>query len=136
MRSAAAAVLAAGVMLGVAPAAGAEPVPDPDPVVPPTSSGIGGGGGCQGGEVLRDGNCVPNMTPVTTDEDDEQAMPEAPLRYSDSHSSTSVSGVPTDLVPNINGTPCTGYWMSGACYAEAQDNAAVAVPRSTLSDSP
>lgn len=123
-------------MLASAPAALAEPVPNPDPVPAPTPSSIGGGGGCQGGEVMRDGNCVPNMTPVTTDEDNEQAFPEAPLRYSDTHSSTSVSGVPTDLVPNLNGTPCTGYWMSGACYAEAQDHVPSVVPRSTLSSSP
>lgn len=41
-----------------------------------------------------------------------------------------------DLVPNINGTPCTGYWMSGACYAESQDRMPEVVPKSTLSDSP
>lgn len=132
----AAGLFAAGAMLSVAPVAAAEPVPGPNPVPVPTPPSFGDGGGCQGGEVMRDGNCVPNMTPVTTDEDDERAAPEAPLRYTDSHSSTSVTGVPTDLVPNLNGTPCTGYWMSGACYAEAQNNAPAVVPRSTLSDSP
>lgn len=136
IRFLAAGFIVAGALLSIAPAAVAEPVPGPDPVPVPTPSIIGDGGGCQGGEVMRNGNCVPNMTPVTTDEDDEQAAPEAPLRYSDSHSSTSVTGAPTDLVPNLNGTPCTGYWMSGACYAEAQDNAPAVVPRSTLSDSP
>ena len=86
--------------------------------------------------VMQDGNCVPNMTPVVTDEDSEQSFPQAPLRYSDEHTSTTQSGLPMDLVPNINGTPCTGYRMSGACYAEAQDRMPAVVPKSTLSDSP
>ncbi|WP_313673753.1 hypothetical protein [Mycolicibacterium sp.] len=129
-------LLAVGVMLSVAPAALAEPVPNPDPVPAPTPGSIGGQGGCQGGEVMQDGNCVPNMTPVTTDEDSEAAFPEAPLRLTDEHTSTSQSGVPVDLVPNLNGTPCTGYWMSGACYAERFNSGPAVIPKSTLSDSP
>ena len=34
------------------------------------------------------------------------------------------SGEPADLVPNINGDSCTGYWESTVCYAE-QGQAAV-----------
>jgi hypothetical protein len=130
------AVLAVGVMLSIAPAALAEPVPNPDPVPAPTPGAIGGPAGCQGGEVMQDGNCVPNMTAVTTDEDAEGAVPEAPLRLSDEHTSTTQSGLPMDLVPNINGTPCTGYWMSTACYAQGFNSGPAVVPKSTLSDSP
>lgn len=131
-------LLAVAVMLSAAPAALAEPVPNPDPVpVPaPNPGSIGGQGGCQGGEVMQYGNCVPNMTPVTTDEGYEGAAPEAPLRLSDEHTSTTQSGLPVDLVPNINGTPCTGYWMSGACYAERFNSGPAVIPKSTLSNSP
>ena len=129
-------MLVAGVMLCVAPAALAEPVPGPEPTPVPAPSPGGGMAGCQNGEVMRDGNCVPNMTPVTSDEAAEGPVPEAPLRYTDDHTSTSNSGVPADLVPNLDGTPCTGYWLSGACYAQSLDGAPPVVPRSTLSDSP
>ncbi len=134
----AATALAATVWLGIAPAALAEPVPGPEPVPVPAPAPAPGGGvaGCQNGEVMQDGNCVPYMAPVTSSEAAEESIPEAPLRYTDEHSSTSVSGVPADLVPNLDGTPCTGYWMSGACYAETQDRVPAVVPRSTLSDSP
>ena len=42
-------------------------------------------------------------------------------------------GVGADLVPNINGDPCSGYWESDVCLAE---NAPAVQPRSTLSTSP
>ncbi len=129
-------MLAAGVMLSIAPAALADPVPGPEPVPAPVPSPGGGMAGCQNGEVMQDGNCVPNMTPVATDEAAEGPMPEAPLRYTDAHTSTTNSGVPADLVPNLDGTPCTGYWMSGACYAMNEDSGPAVTPHSTLSDSP
>lgn len=127
-------LLAAGVLLGFAPVAVAEPVPGPEPVPVPVPAPSGGASGCQDGEVMQYGNCVPDMTPVTGAA--ESAAPEAPLRYTDDHTSTTTSGLPADLVPNLDGTPCTGYWMSGACYAESQDGVPAVVPRSTLSDSP
>ncbi len=129
-------LFSAGVMLAVSPAASAEPVPGPEPVPVPAPAPIEGTAGCQGGEVMQYGNCVPDMTPVATDEGGVQAAPEAPLRYTDEHTSTTQSGLPMDLVPNLNGDPCTGYWMSGACYAMAQDRVPEVVPKSTLSDSP
>lgn len=124
---------AVGAMLIISPTATAQPVPGPEPIPVPSPPQVGGIAGCQGGEVMVNGNCVPNMTPVG---DSAETAPEPPLRYSDTHSSTTQSGVPTDLVPNINGYPCTGYWMSVACYAENQDPRAVVVPRSTISGSP
>lgn len=129
-------VLTAGAMLSIAPVASADPVPGPEPVPAPAPAPGTDTAGCQNGEVMQDGNCVPNMTPVTSDEDGEQAVPEAPLRYTDDHTSTANTGVPADLVPNLDGTPCTGYWMSGACYAQAQNAGPAVTPRSTLSDSP
>lgn len=131
-------LLAIGALLGAAPAAHAQPVPGPEPVPVPSPSPPAGSGSsslCQNGEVMQYGNCVPAMTPLnsTTDE----SVPEGPLRVSDTHTSTTQSGLPTDLVPNINGTPCTGYWMSTACYAENMgDSGPAVIPRSTLSSSP
>ena len=142
-RFVAAGLLAFGLILGIAPTAAAQPVPGPEPVpvpAPPTTeSGSAAEGGssdmCQSGEVMKYGNCIPAMAPLNTSVD--EGVPEAPLRLTDSHSSTTQSGVPSDLVPNINGTPCTGYWMSVACYAENTGDSPPAVtPRSTLSSSP
>lgn len=48
--------------------------------------------------------------------------------------STIESGLPADLVPNINGDSCTGYWESTVCFAE-QGQFAVQ-PKSTISSSP
>lgn len=136
LRASVAGALAAGVLLSIAPAASADPVPGPEPVPVPVPTPDNGFAGCQNGEVMQDGNCVPNMTSSTGEEGMAGPMPEAPLRYTDEHTSTTQSGLPADLVPNINGTPCTGYWMSAACYAENQDRAPAVVPRSTLSASP
>lgn len=140
-RFVAAGLLAAAAMVGIAPTAAAQPVPGPEPVpAPPTTeSGSAAEGGssdmCQSGEVMQYGNCIPAMAPLNGSV--EEDVPEAPLRLTDSHSSTTQSGVPSDLVPNINGTPCTGYWMSVACYAENTGDSPPAVtPRSTLSSSP
>ena len=42
-----------------------------------------------------------------------------------------------NLVPNINGYPCSGSWESGACYAMSMgDSPMVVQPRSTVSSSP
>lgn len=133
-----AAVVAAGVMLGSAPLALAGnpvPGPEPDPAPAPTESASDPSTSlCQDGEVMKDGNCVPNMGPVTSDEAGAQA--ETPLRVTDDQTTTLDSGMPANQVPNLNGTPCTGDWMSGACYAESQDPNASVEPRSTLSSSP
>ena len=83
------------------------------------------GNGCQGGEVRVDGNCVPGVT-----------TGELPMR--DDQSSTTGSFVnPVETVPNINGTPCEGAWVSTVCLEEADGGSPRAVePRSTLSSSP
>lgn len=130
-------LLAAAMMIAMAPLAAAEPVPGPEPVpIPAPPTGGDSDGLCQAGEVMHYGNCIPAMTPVNTDPAGEAEMT-VPLRLSESHTSTIESGLPSDLVPNINGTPCTGYWMSTACYAENMgDSAPEVVPRSTFSSSP
>lgn len=131
--------LAAGVMLSLAPVslAGPPPEPDPAPVPAPVEAAAPqlGTAGCQGSEVMRDGNCVPSMTPVGTT---AGGGPEehVPLRVSDTESDTISSGIGADLVPSINGTPCTGYWASMACESETDDHLPPVQPRSTLSDSP
>lgn len=128
-------LLTAGVMLSIAPAALAAPVPEPDPGVTAPAPIDSGTAGCQGGEVMQDGNCVPAMTPVgSTAGGDDPA--DTPLRYTESETTTIQSGLPVDLVPNINGESCTGYWQSGACYAQNFNTGPAVVPRSTLSTSP
>ena len=126
-------VLTAGVMLGIAPAALAEPVPEPDPAPAPVASSSGDTAGCAGGEVVKDGNCVPAMTPVAPTNGEPA---QTPLRYTENESSSTDSGLPVDLVPNINGESCTGYWTSGACYAQQFNTGPAVTPKSTLSSSP
>lgn len=124
-------------MLSIAPAALAAPVPDPDPGpgVPAPAPAESGSAGCQGDEVMQDGNCVPAMTSLgSTAGGGDPAH--TPLRYTESETSTTQSGLPVDLVPNINGESCTGYWMSAACYAQTFNTGPAVVPRSTLSTSP
>lgn len=129
-------LLTAGVMLGVAPAALAEGVPVPDPVpVPAPAPEQSGAAGCQGGQVMQDGNCVPAMSPVGT-QGAEADPADVPLRYTETESSTTTSGIGSNLVPNINGYPCTGYWQSMACVAQGEADMPMVQPRSTLSDSP
>ncbi|MCX2928905.1 hypothetical protein ORI20_01370 [Mycobacterium sp. CVI_P3] len=108
-----------------------EPAPGPEP-----SSHVGGPGGCQSGESPdpSTGNCVPTMTPVTNTEGDA-AMEDLQPRTTQDVTSSTESGVAADLVPNINGDSCTGYWASTVCYEEDQDNVPVQ-PKSTLSSSP
>jgi hypothetical protein len=132
-----AAVLTAGVMLSIAPAAVAVPPPDPDPAPAPAPAPPTGGStaACAGGEVVQDGNCVPAMSavPNTAGGGAEESVP---LRINDTESSTMTSGIGTDLVPNINGAPCTGYWSSMACDAQSQADLPAVQPHSTLSTSP
>lgn len=126
-------LLTTGAMLGIAPVAHAEPVPGPEPVPVPAPGPETDGAGCQDGEVMQDGNCVPDMSPPGGG---DFSAPEPPLRYTDDHTSTTQSGLPADLVPNLDGTPCTGYWMSPACYEMNQSQGPAVVPRSTISSSP
>ncbi|MGI9124490.1 MAG: hypothetical protein ACR2JM_07025 [Mycobacterium sp.] len=127
-------LLAAGVMLGIAPAASAEGIPNPDPAPMPD---MGSGAGlCQDGEVMQDGNCVPAMSPVGSDAAAVAPQPAVTGIGPESSSTTSYSD-PAYSVPNINGDPCTGAWESTACYAmNMGDSGPAVVPHSTLSSSP
>jgi hypothetical protein len=123
-----------------APAAHAEgsggvPVPDPVPVPEPVAQEPAGSGGCQPGESLtaENGNCEPTMSPIPVSAGGGP-ITEAPPTTTGATTSTIDSGLPADLVPNINGDSCTGYWESTVCYAE-QGQAAVQ-PKSTISSSP
>lgn len=115
---------------------GGIPVPEPVPAPQPVASQPGGTGGCQSGESLdpSTGNCTPTMTPVATTQGG-QPIDELQPRTTQSITSTTESGIAADLVPNINGTPCTGYWESAACYEASQGEVAVQ-PKSTISSSP
>ncbi|HMZ12959.1 MAG TPA: hypothetical protein PLS04_02380 [Mycobacterium sp.] len=115
----------------------AEGVPNPEPVpaVPdPSASVQEGQGECQAGETrdAANGNCVPAMTPVGSEGADVPAAP-APTRGTGDVTSTTESGIGTELVPNINGDPCTGYWESTACLVPGTP---AVRPESTLSSSP
>lgn len=130
----------AAALIHSAPAAHAEgsggvPVPNPVPVPEPTAQEPAGSGGCQAGESLNpeNGNCEPTMSPVPV-AGDEGPITEAPPTTTGATTSTIDSGLPADLVPNINGDSCTGYWESTVCYAE-QGQAAVQ-PKTTISSSP
>jgi len=133
-----ASVFAAAALLCASPAAFAEGgggIPNPEPVpVPAETSAAGGQGECQAGESVdaANGNCVPTMTPIATGGDDAPVAPDPTTGTGDVTSSTA-TGVGADLVPNINGDPCSGYWESDVCLAE---NAPAVQPRSTLSTSP
>ena len=137
-------LLTAGVFalaVAAAPLAHAEreggiPNPEPVPVPQPVDSQPSSTGGCQAGESLdpSTGNCLPTMTPVATTEGD-QATEELAPRTTQSITSTTESGLGADLVPNINGYPCTGYWESVACAEASQDEVPVQ-PKSTISSSP
>lgn len=138
----AAGLVATGLMFGMAPVALASPVtldnpvPGPEPMpVPAPEPATPDSSMCQNGEVMHNGNCVPNMTPADAGVG-EEATPEAPLRVTDDQTTSAESGVPADLVPSLDGSPCTGDWMSGACYAESMDPGSPVVPKSTLSSSP
>lgn len=138
----AASLMTAGVFalaVAAAPLAHAEGeggIPAPDPVPAPVASAPGDSAGCQSGESLdpNTGNCVPTMTPVATTEGD-QAMADLQPRTTQDVTSTAETGIAADMVPNINGYPCTGYWESAACYETSQDEVAVQ-PKTTISSSP
>ena len=132
------AVTPAAGFLYSAPAAHAEggvPDPGPVPVPAPDVQQPGNSAGCQPGESLNpdNGNCEPTMSPVPADSGDAALAP-SPTNITGDTTRTIDSGEPADLVPNINGDSCTGYWESTVCYAE-QGQAAVQ-PRSTISSSP
>ncbi|SBS77269.1 conserved exported hypothetical protein [uncultured Mycobacterium sp.] len=111
-------------------------IPEPGPQPEPVASQPGGTAGCQSGESLdpSTGNCTPTMTSVATTNGD-QAFDDLQPRTTQDMTSTVESGVGADLVPNINGDSCTGYWQSTVCYEEDQDNVPVQ-PKSTISSSP
>jgi hypothetical protein len=130
---------ASALAVAAAPTAHAEGgggIPEPGPAPQPAASQPGGTAGCQSGESLdpSTGNCSPTMTAVPTTNGD-QAFDDLQPRTTQDVTSTTETGVAADLVPNINGTPCTGYWESAVCYETSQDNVAVQ-PKSTISSSP
>ena len=134
------AVTPAAGLLYSPPAAHAEgsggvPAPEPVPVPEPAAQEPGNSAGCQPGESLdaSNGNCVPTMSPIPAGAG-EGPVAEAPATTTGDTTSTYTTGIAADLVPNINGDPCTGYWESTVCYAE-QGQAAVQ-PKSTISSSP
>ena len=112
---------------GGVPVPGPVPLPDPDAQQP-------GDSGCQPDETIdpSNGNCVPTMTSIPTS---NGGGPEAPIptRTTTDITSTADTGEPADLVPNINGDPCTGYWESTVCLTE---DAPAVQPDSTISSSP
>jgi len=129
-------VSAFALTVAAAPAAHAEGgIPDPGPGPQPVASQPGGTGGCQSGESLdSSGNCTPTMSAVANTQGDD-AFDDLQPRTTQDMTSTSETGIGADLVPNINGDSCTGYWQSTVCYEEGQDNVPVQ-PKSTLSSSP
>jgi hypothetical protein len=114
---------------------GGVPAPEPVPVPEPAAQEPGNSAGCQPGESLdpTNGNCIPTMSPIPADTEDAAVAP-APQATTGDTTSTIDSGLPADLVPNINGDSCTGYWESTVCFAE-QGQFAVQ-PKSTISSSP
>lgn len=119
-------------------AEGGVPGPQPVPVPTPGADQSGNSAGCQPGESLEasTGNCVPTMTPLDSTQGDGPQPAAAPPPQTGAQTSTTVTGDPTDLVPNLNGYPCTGYWESAACYAVSQSEGPPVEPKSTISSSP
>ena len=114
---------------------GGVPNPEPAPVPDIQTQPSGDSSGCQAGESLdpANGNCIPTMSPIPAGAG-EAPTDQAPASTTGETTSTFETGIAADLVPNINGDSCTGYWESTVCYAE-QGQAAVQ-PRSTISSSP
>ncbi len=108
----------AGAALWAAAPAVAEPLPNPEPVPVPgveaESAPVTGGTG--GGEVRVAAPQVGGGGEVRS----------ATGGYLD----------PVNIVPNINGDPCTGAWESTACYAMNFDSPPAVQPRSEISASP
>ncbi|MCB0932574.1 MAG: hypothetical protein KDB71_11830 [Mycobacterium sp.] len=124
------ALLTAGTLF--APTAYADPggggVPGPgDPVPWPAPGGVSesDSNGCQGSEVRVDGNCIPGAG--------EQAAA-GPQQEEQATGTTDAFENPVDNMPNINGDPCEGQWVSVVCYAEG--NVAPVDPHSEISASP
>lgn len=137
----AAALVAVPVTGGVywSPAAHAEggvPDPAPEPEPQPAAQPRTGEGECAYGQVVdpNSGDCVPAMGGLVSAGGAEPIEEPAP-RLTQNITETSSTGVGANLVPNINGDPCTGYWQSVACSEMEQDNVPVQ-PRTTLSSSP
>lgn len=130
-------LLAAGLMLSAAPAAPAEPMPVPDPAPAPEpvpgAPLASAGTECANGEVMQDGNCVPKMSPVAGDTGQPA---NAPLRETQTETTSITTGVGANEVPNLNGYPCTGDFQSMACIAAGNADMPAVQPRSTLSSSP
>ena len=114
---------------------GGVPAPEPVPVPEPQAGQSGDSAGCQAGESLnpQNGNCEPTMSAIPAGAGDAP-IEQAPPPNTGDTTSTYTTGIGADLVPNINGDSCTGYWESTVCYAE-QGQAAVQ-PKSTISSSP
>lgn len=132
-----AAVPAVGLLSGPAVAQADNGLPEPQPVLQPepVPDASVTSGGCQPGESLApsNGNCVPTMTQTPASGEGESVAP-TPMTGTGETTSTIQSGIGADLVPNINGDSCSGYWESTVCFAE-QGPAAVQ-PRTTISSSP
>lgn len=87
---------------------------------------------------------MPNMSPVGSEAVEpgpaagaaEPDLADVPLRYTETETTSTTSGVGANQVPNINGYPCTGYWQSMACIAQGEADVPAVQPRSTLSSSP
>jgi len=111
-------------------------VPDPDPDPQPAAQPRVGEGECEYGQVVdpNTGDCIPAMAGLGSS-GGEQPIEEPAPRMTQDITESSTTGVGANLVPNINGDSCTGYWQSVACSEMEQDNVAVQ-PRSTLSSSP
>jgi len=129
--------IAAGLLVSPAVAHADNGLPEPQPVLQPQPEPeqSGGSGGCQAGESLDEsnGNCVPTMAQIPASGGGESVAP-TPMTGTGDTTSTIQSGIGADLVPNINGDSCSGYWESTVCFAE-QGPAAVQ-PRTTISSSP
>jgi hypothetical protein len=124
--------------VGTAPLAYADndAIPAPEPGPEPVSSQPSGTATCAQGQSLdpSNGNCLPDMTSVGNTQGDDVTGDLQP-RTTQDITSTTVTGVGADMVPNINGYSCSGYWESAACYEQSQDEVAVQ-PKSTISSSP
>lgn len=138
--TAAAIALPATPIFQVVPAAHADggiPDPQPDPAGPVGAAGVETSDGpqCSDGEVAGSGgNCVPGVMAAAPAEGGA-TPPELLPRTTQDITTASDNGGPSNVVPNINGEPCTGYWQSVACSEMDQDTVADH-PRSTLSSSP
>jgi len=115
---------------------GGVPDPGPEPLPQPVAQPDTGGGGCQQGEVSdpNTGDCIPAMAGATSTAGDMTEDVPTP-RLTQNITESSETGVASNLVPNINGDSCTGYWQSVACSEMEQDNVTVR-PRTTISSSP